>query len=161
MFLITKKIFSFALIASALGSLPPTPELEAITSSNRLPSNAQGEQATIPLNYTVELWSYGLKEQDLNANGFFEFSGDVEITVQCNTASRYVVVHTSGHEYSHVLEVKVDGILTTSWEQSRPKVKHISVDKNLILVLSKKVKSNKMFNSLISRESDFFLLFNS
>ena len=48
------------------------PEFDEILSSWRLPTNEVGEKATIPLNYTVDLWSHGLREEDKNEGIGFE-----------------------------------------------------------------------------------------
>ena len=75
--------------------------------SYRLPKNENGEYAHIPQEYKVNLWSHGLKKQDMNEGGYFEVSGTVEIKVKINKDSRYMVLHSAGTEGSHVTKVKV------------------------------------------------------
>ena len=81
------------------------PELDQILESWRLPTNAQNGPAAIPLNYTVDLWSHGLKEADMD-NGYFHVSGTVKIVVQINKNSRYLVLHTSGTQERFYLYFK-------------------------------------------------------
>ena len=55
----------------------------------------------------MDLWSHGLKIQDMNEGGYFDLSGTVEIKVKINKDSRYMVLHSAGTEGSHVNSVKV------------------------------------------------------
>ena len=104
-------------------------EIEQIKSTYRLPLNTVGEPAHIPSHYDVRIDMGGLREEDKNEEGYFEYSGHSNINFNWNTESKFVVLHagaTPGYEIVS-LELSTgsfseDGsILKTSMEHYKEK----------------------------------------
>ena len=68
-------------------------EIEQIKSTHRLPLNTAGEPAHVPSHYDVRIDMGGLREEDKNEEGYFEYSGHSNINFNWNTDSNFVVLH--------------------------------------------------------------------
>ena len=95
-------------------------EIEQIKSTHRLPLNTAGEPAHIPSHYDVRIDMGGLKEEDKNEEGYFEYSGHSNINFNWNTESNFIVLHAGAIPGYEVVSAEVS---VGSFEEDGPSLK--------------------------------------
>ena len=101
-------------------SLAYDDEIEQIKSTHRLPLNTAGEPAHIPSHYDVRIDMGGLREEDKNEEGYFEYSGHSNINFNWNTDSNFVVLHAGSIPGYEVVSAELS---TGSFYEDGPSLK--------------------------------------
>ena len=81
--------------------------LKIIKSTYRLPTGANNEPVTEPYYYNIDLVTFGLKEQDRNENGYFDFVGISRIYTEQNIESFYIVLHIGNVDGYEIVQASV------------------------------------------------------
>ena len=114
-------------------------ELEQIKGTYRLQRNANGEHAHVPFHYSVNVRMGGLREEDRNEEGYFEFAASANIAFTHNTDSKYIVLSAGNNPGFTVEEVNLScGVSTYATEFEHYKEKEL-------LIVSFTVSSNNHF----------------